>query len=497
MLILCESPFYLICLPLLIGGHQSPDNAFHAAYACGTYKVNQTFDDSVLRLSTQPATVTSPNLLVLTNGKALVPATDSSTKGYDLEFKAPAIAGNNINCVIALLDQRNWGGCIDVTLVQSGSGTSTTVESKKSTCQTYCDMMSKECTGANAQFPAKGTNLDCMTSCANYTQVSEANGLVYSGDNLQCRMKHVEYVASKNDVSHCAHAAPSGSVECFQSIADGTRAPSMCFRYCNAIASKCSGSNYFTSTNACMSRCATWLTFGLGSDQSKGNNAQCRLAAAEGGRCGDANPTGTGECAVANPLLLAADTVSAVYTTQSGMCDTPLAAASNTISGCCCVSGTLTVIHVKGSKIAEVTSNLTVSGGQMCQSGFQSIPNAADTTKPNSNYTFASPVIVDQFSFYLRQTDAGSTDVAGRFNIGPDPFTFQLVDGLLVITNDAPSDRAPRVCSIQAKASKKIDTTGYAIPVDPLDDNSAPPTASSSLLLLVMLAFATLFARSL
>ena len=68
--------------------------------------------------------------------------------------------------------------------------------------------------------------------------------------------------------------------------------------------------------------------------------------------CVSADPKVAGECNTANPLKINADTISAKYYTQAGLCDTPDQRAANTISGCCCITGDITVIHVKGSMIS-------------------------------------------------------------------------------------------------------------------------------------------------
>jgi hypothetical protein len=539
------------------GGHQDQNNAFHASYVCGTYAAGSTFDDSVLKLATQPATLASPRLLPLTDGSALVPAADSLTSGYTLTFKAPTLpAGSTAqDCVISLLDQRNWGGwsvdtssnfiestkwvhrvstkrvliefsccltpsfspasSVDIKLVPGGTGqtpgSSTTLGVRKSPCSTYCDMMKVNCVGQYVQYPAPATGASCMTTCGNMTVVDEKPGEgVWSGDNLQCRQHHVEAVAAQSDPSlHCPHAGAASTADaCMNGLTDPPRAQSPCSKYCTAIEEKCAANKYYTDRNECLAKCAGFLVTGLGqcehdsdspvqsnvvraailislpsslsptgADQSKGNNTQCRLASALAGSCADANPESTGECGTANPLKLEADTISAVYATQAGQCDTPTNAAANTISGCCCLTGTITVIHVKGSTLATVTSNLTTTNGAMCGSGFMSIPNGADPTKPPANYTFDSPVAVTPLKFNLAQSDAASTDLQGSFTIGGDPFDFQLVDGLLVITNNVPSTRAPRVCSIQAKAVSKIDTSGMT-PDAPGGDLGAATTGA-------------------
>ena len=131
----------------------------------------------------------------------------------------------------------------------------------------------------------------------------------------------------------------------------------------------------------------------------------------------------------------------------------------------------------------------------MCGAGFHSIKNPS--TLKIANYTFATDVdISGQLSFNLRQKEISGTDLAGSANMGPDPFDFQLVLGtgdynnLLIITNNAPSDRAPRVCSISAAstAASKIDTTGMPIPYDPQDPANAASAMGMSMLTIVFAA---------
>jgi hypothetical protein len=89
------------------GGHKSDANAFKLAFACG-----RPDNDGVLRNEQ------TPNDL----GVATVPAADSSTTGYDLTFTVPpAEAGvNGQYCTVSALDQRNWGGCVDMMIQAPG-----------------------------------------------------------------------------------------------------------------------------------------------------------------------------------------------------------------------------------------------------------------------------------------------------------------------------------------------------------------------------------------
>jgi hypothetical protein len=93
------------------GGHADAANAFHANIKCDVDST-QPFDDSFFRVSSG-TTIDSSNALVLTDGTYKVPATTSSTAGYQLTFKLPTFTTQQLTtpkkCVISLLDQRNWG----------------------------------------------------------------------------------------------------------------------------------------------------------------------------------------------------------------------------------------------------------------------------------------------------------------------------------------------------------------------------------------------------
>ena len=286
------------------GGHQDAANAFHAAYTCGSYTVGMDVSSQEANLK---STATVPNWITLADGSRSVPATQSLTSGYVLTFNVPNVpAGvNSATCIISLLDQRQWGGCMDVTISKSAP-------------------------------------------------------------------------------------APSAA------SSTGSAAPSP---------------------------------------------------------------------AVMNPLLYQPDTISAIYSTQAGQCDTNVAAATNTLSGCCCLAGTLKLIHVEGSNLATLdSSNLTVSRGDMCASGPISVPNYLNLSAPHTSYNFGSAVTQDAGTFFLRQKTDGSKDMSASVMLGGDLFDIELdgADRILVLTNNAESK--PRVCSTMARPTMFINTTGMAKP---------------------------------
>lgn len=178
--------------------------------------------------------------------------------------------------------------------------------------------------------------------------------------------------------------------------------------------------------------------------------------------------TGSGETpapVVVNPLLSQADTLSGIYSTQAGQCDTNVAAATNTLSGCCCLAGTLKLIHVQGSDLATLdSSNLTVSRGDMCVAGPISVPNYLNLSAAPSAYNYPSAVTQTAGTFFLRQKTDGSLDMSASLTIGGDLFDIELdgADRILILTNNAESK--PRVCSTMARPTMFINSTGMAKP---------------------------------
>lgn len=109
-------------------GHRSNANAFRMAYACGTTTQNaMRAAASTLTATNNGCTAKAAGAPALYNdngvgGSIGVAAPNAIvTGGYEvtctLPLKAPPIGGAPLQCTISLLDQRQWGGCVDV-LVQ-------------------------------------------------------------------------------------------------------------------------------------------------------------------------------------------------------------------------------------------------------------------------------------------------------------------------------------------------------------------------------------------
>jgi len=441
----------------------------------GGISVGSNFDDSILRVGAAGGTFTT-----LTNGKQTVGAADSSTSGYTLTFKADVNAGQAPqDCVISLMDQRNWGGCVDVKLLPASAPAPTAKDKIPSECDDYCLDMGTYCVGALNQFT---NNNDCLKKCANYTRIDAAvaAGATVTGNNFECRRAALDtYIGGDHTVTLCSESGPVATTPCKDDANAPERPPSPCWSYCTALAKNCAAKQYFPSVTSCLQSCADLQDTSLGWDASppSGDNVRCRLHAAQTSQCDDAAFIVAGVCAPQNPLKELPDVLSATYTTLPSLCENPVDAAANTIAGCCCVSGTITLIHVMGSRLASVSTNLTIHGGQMCQSGSMTIPQYDFSKDPPvlsgavKPFDFPSAVEVNNLNIYVGQPDNDQTSqtLVGSFTFAGDPFKFQLLlnatgTPTILLTNNVPSTQAPRVCSVQAAYSSRIDSTGYAPP---------------------------------
>ena len=89
-------------------------------------------------------------------------------------------------------------------------------------------------------------------------------------------------------------------------------------------------------------------------------------ATGTGASAAASSSTGAAAAAGTNPLVSSADTYTGSYTTLVDQCESPLSAAQNTVSGCCCPKGSVTISHAQGATTAALSATLTVSGGLMC-----------------------------------------------------------------------------------------------------------------------------------
>ena len=133
-------------------------------------------------------------------------------------------------------------------------------------CSDYCDKITANCTGANAQYSSKG---DCVSACQNklaWPAGTSAN----TGNTLSCRDYHAGLAGMNAGAAttHCPHAGPTS---------DGNMCGTLCENYCYLAAKNCTGSNKLFETDAaCMTACAGFATNGT-YGATMGNTLQCRL----------------------------------------------------------------------------------------------------------------------------------------------------------------------------------------------------------------------------
>lgn len=76
-----------------------------------------------------------------------------------------------------------------------------------SSCETYCNTIQSNCTGANAQYPDKAT---CLATCAAIPAGTLGD---MEGNSVACRTYH-SGAAQMDSAAHCVHAGPSGGGIC-------------------------------------------------------------------------------------------------------------------------------------------------------------------------------------------------------------------------------------------------------------------------------------------
>lgn len=77
-----------------------------------------------------------------------------------------------------------------------------------SACNAYCDQVTKNCTGANAQFANRAA---CMSWCSSQTA---GNWNDTKGNTIACRAYHASFPAAADPKTHCPHAGTSGGGVC-------------------------------------------------------------------------------------------------------------------------------------------------------------------------------------------------------------------------------------------------------------------------------------------
>ncbi len=93
---------------------------------------------------------------------------------------------------------------VDTTLAEGGV---INVNTATFNCDSYCDVIAKNCTGANSEYVNR---LACKEMCKHFETGRDGE---QSGDSLACRVYHTNAAKLDPDV-HCRHAGPTGGGHC-------------------------------------------------------------------------------------------------------------------------------------------------------------------------------------------------------------------------------------------------------------------------------------------
>jgi len=153
------------------GGHKSPSNQFQVRWACGAQGSGPT--ESQLRDATDLATGTCTVLSCPTDGAYPCPAPQGNdfTPGYIMSCPIPVLDANK-DCTFSMLDQRDWGGCLDIAVSRNYQGNEIYVLADHVGTYTF---KNKDVTTTSSLFP----NCCCTMKSTSNFEVTE------NGDDAQ------------------------------------------------------------------------------------------------------------------------------------------------------------------------------------------------------------------------------------------------------------------------------------------------------------------------
>lgn len=193
------------------------------------------------------------------------------------------------------------------------SGTTTTIDGPPPVtqdCATYCNEITTNCTGANAQYADAA---HCMATCTSFPMGTASDT---TGNTLGCRIYHAGAPSMMTPATHCIHAGPGGDKT--SAAAPGTCGDA-CTSFCTLDIKVCGSTDApltgitpaFQNMGACMTACGTFeKTTAYSSTSTSGNNLACRLyhatnaavfsamgnAATTSTHCGHTASPATGQC---------------------------------------------------------------------------------------------------------------------------------------------------------------------------------------------------------
>jgi hypothetical protein len=130
------------------------------------------------------------------------------------------------------------------------SGTTTTTDAPAEvplTCATYCNELSTNCTGANAQYPSTA---QCTATCGKMSLTGKVTDT--TGNTLGCRIYHAGAPSAMTPATHCVHAGPGGA-----QVGAAAQCGDTCTSFCTLNLATCTGAlAQYTDMTTCMTACA-------------------------------------------------------------------------------------------------------------------------------------------------------------------------------------------------------------------------------------------------
>lgn len=131
------------------------------------------------------------------------------------------------------------------------------------TCEDYCKVVVKNCSGANSQYADEAA---CVAYCKQMAKLPLGAAGDKAGNTVGCRTYHAG-AAAMDPATHCVHAGKSGGNVC----------GSWCDNYCQLAEANCTAGNaLYSVASDCPAKCAAASAAGKAGDTS-GDSIQCRI----------------------------------------------------------------------------------------------------------------------------------------------------------------------------------------------------------------------------
>jgi hypothetical protein len=149
-------------------------------------------------------------------------------------------------------------GGTDASASRAEPGSDARAPQPQLTCAFYCDQITANCTGDNAQYVTRD---ECMRACDAFPKGSLSDT---QGNTLGCRIYHSGAPSVSAPATHCPHGGPFGFGGC----------GSQCEGFCEVVDVACGADAGLFTNGGCLTECPRWTSNGAPSP--KGPALQCR-----------------------------------------------------------------------------------------------------------------------------------------------------------------------------------------------------------------------------